>query len=76
MSKRREVVIVQALVTEFAVEALDVGVLCPLAGGNGLQIHALAIGPAIECTARELRALIGANRSTALLIEASRSAGK
>jgi hypothetical protein len=55
-------VIVQALVMKLAVEALDVDVLSGLTRGDQLQIHPLPIGPAIQCPARELRSLVGANR--------------
>src|SRR4051812_7170884 len=55
--------IVQALVTEFAVEAFDVGVLCGLAGRDELQIHTAAVSPAIQCAACEFGSLVGANRT-------------
>ncbi len=54
--------IVQALVAEFAVEALDVGVLRRFAGCDQLQIDSSAIGPSVHRTAGELRPLVGANR--------------
>jgi len=58
----REVVIIQALVTEFAVEALDVDVLGRFARGDELQIDSLAVGPAVHVAAHEFRSLVGADR--------------
>src|SRR5262245_55871258 len=62
MGKVAEVMVVQALVAELPVEALDVGILRRFACGDQLQIDALAVGPAIQRPARKLRPLVGANR--------------
>jgi len=62
MSEIAEVVIVQALVTELAIEALDVGVLRRLASCDELQIYRFAVGPAIQRAAGELWPLVGTNR--------------
>jgi len=57
-----EVMVVQALVAELAVEALDVGVLRRLAGCDQLQIDPPTIGPSVHRSACELRSLVGADR--------------
>jgi hypothetical protein len=58
-----EVVIVQALVPELAVKALDVRVLRRFAGCDQFQIDATSVSPAIQRTAGEFRPLIGPNRA-------------
>src|SRR5512143_3824764 len=58
-----EVVVVEAFVAKFAVEALDVGVLRRFAGGNQFEIDAAAIRPPIQRPACEFRPLVGANRA-------------
>ena len=57
-----EPVLVQALVAELAVEALDVGVLRRLAGLDQAQLDAALVGPLVERPARELRPLVGPDR--------------
>ena len=54
--------LVQALVAELAVEALDVSVLCRLAWFDQLVIDAVLLRPSDECAAGELQSVVGANR--------------
>src|SRR5262249_10812011 len=60
--KAQKPVLVEALVAELAVEALDVGVLVGLAWLDELELHAVAVSPLIERSAGELRTLIGPDR--------------
>jgi hypothetical protein len=53
-------VLVEALIAQTAVEALDVGVLVWLAGFDEMQLDALGIGPCVERSADELRAVVPA----------------
>ena len=55
---RDEPVLVQALVPEPAIEALDVGVLVRLAWPDERQLHAGFVSPAVEHLAVELRTMI------------------
>jgi hypothetical protein len=57
--QRLEPLLVQALVSELAVEALDVGVLRGLAGVVDQVLDAAAVGPGHEGAAGELRPLVG-----------------
>ncbi len=57
--ERSEPVLVKALVVELAVEALHVCVLRRLAGLYQPQRHTVAVGPAVEPIACELRILVG-----------------
>ncbi len=59
--QRYEPMVVQALVPELAIEALDEGILRRAARRDELQVHAVAIRPLIERAAGELRPLVGAN---------------
>src|SRR3954469_2632165 len=56
-----EVVVIEALIAEFAVEALDICILGWFACSDQLQIHAALVGPAVECSAGELRSLVCTN---------------
>src|SRR5574343_434880 len=56
-----EPVLVQALVAELAVEALDIGVLRGLAGLVEDVAHSLGLRPSHEGPAGELRALVGSD---------------
>ena len=60
--KRQEPVRVQALASEAAVECLDEGIVGRLAGPGEVQRHPLRIGPQIEVTGDELRALVDPDR--------------
>ena len=57
-----KVMVVQALVRELPVEALDVGILCRLVGGDQLQLNAPSVSPVVHCSARELGTLIDSDR--------------
>ena len=64
--RRRQIfepVVVQAFVSEPAVEALDVGVLRRLPGRDQLQLDTMSVGPLVEGSPGELRPLIGPNRA-------------
>ena len=61
--ERAEPVLVQALVAELAVEALHIRVLRRLAGQYQAQRFPAVVGPAVECIASELLALIGAQHT-------------
>jgi hypothetical protein len=56
-AKRDEPVLVQTLVAELAVEALDAGVLVRLAWPDERQLHGPLVRPRIEYLAFELRAM-------------------
>jgi len=56
--KACEEVLVQHLLTERAVEALDEGVLVGLARLDVSQRHAAEFGPLDKCFAQELRAIV------------------
>src|SRR5262245_22115963 len=53
-----EPVLVQALVTESAVETLDVGILIRLAGFDEVQPDAVGVGPCIQRSADELGSIV------------------
>src|SRR5262249_50815356 len=50
---------VETLVAQAAVEALDVGVLVRLPGLDEVQLDAVSVGPRVERSADELRAIVG-----------------
>ena len=54
MSYRYEPVLIQALVPELAVEALDISVLLRLPGLNEVQLQSLPVSPLVECLVGEL----------------------
>jgi hypothetical protein len=54
-------VLVQTLVAQAAVEALDVGTLVRLARLDEMQVDAVGVGPSVERPADELRAVVGEN---------------
>src|SRR5438034_9902729 len=58
VNKSQEPVLVEALVPQAAVEALDEGVLDGLAGLDEAQTHAAFIGPLIERPASKLGAVV------------------
>jgi len=58
MGQRLEPMLVKAFVPKFAVEALNVGVLCRLAWLDQLQLYALSIGPFVESFVSELWDLV------------------
>ncbi len=54
--------LIQALFTQSAVEALDVSVLHRFAGPNELQFYAVLVRPCVERLTDELRAVIHLNQ--------------
>ena len=60
LGERREPVLVEALVAEFAVKRLDIGILRRLARLNQFQGDAVGVGPLVERAAREFRPLVRA----------------
>src|SRR5262245_11447708 len=63
--ERDELMHVQALVAQAAVERLDVRVLHGVAGMDEGERHAAAIRPVLECAGRELGAMIHRDRARA-----------
>ncbi len=53
----REPVLVQAFLSEPAIEAFDVGILGRLAGINEVQLNALVISPRIKRPTAQFRAI-------------------
>src|SRR5690554_1055052 len=56
-----EPVLIQTLIPEFSVKALDVTILHRLSGLNQLQFNTMAVGPLIKRSASEFRPLVGSN---------------
>jgi hypothetical protein len=59
---RDEPMLVQGLVAELTVEALDVGIFVRLAWQDRRQLHGMLVRPGIEHLALELRAVIDGDR--------------
>jgi hypothetical protein len=79
LGRAHETMLVQTLVAELAVEALDVGVLHGLAGTDEAQANAAAIGPLVEHAASELGSVVdvdgdGCTAARDHMVELARSA--
>ena len=61
LRQARKPVIIQALVPEAPVEALDEGVLSGFAGLDQLELNAVLAGPLVQCLASKFRSLVGSN---------------
>jgi len=62
MIQGMEPVFIQAFIPEFAIEAFDESILGGLAGLYQIQLHAMLIGPLIQCPAIKLWSLVRSDR--------------
>ena len=58
LRQARKPMVVQALIPEPAVEALNERILCRFARLDQLELHAMLVGPLVQCLAGEFRPLV------------------
>ena len=69
----RELVDVQALIAQSAVEGLDEGIFHRFSGPNEIELHRALIRPVFERSRHELRAVIDGDRAGRLAVGSTRS---